>query len=750
MKKLRLNRVILRYVASYLMAFLTPVLILHFTLYPRQQALMERQAAAQETSHLSVIAENLRRRVEQLYAYGNLFYASSDIVSYVLHDDDPVNRTRIVSEMQSGFIANDYDAVFFYNPRAGRMYTSSASYLRAWVNQTEKDKLFYPALAGDMLFERMEGAKKLDVFSGKTYLSGIPRTRTLLVMPAVGNYGAFLFIIETAKMLQFGEESDTARFLLDDSGRVLAAHSVIDGARAEDIDLSLLLGALEGDGSLAIGSANYTALETPLREFGMRLVSLTSYDRLHAGMRDIQNRYTLSMTFLAVAGILLAALFSHISYKPVRAVRKRASDAAQTMEGEMLETGRDDFGEIMRLIDSMDDEYGRITSRYKQISAQSQQYFLFRYLYDGVDSEQDALELARLYEIDMRDQVVCVAFAFQQGENGAPGREAARAALEQMRRVRQENPGAASCYIIDGAGYANAFMLLFFDQEEDLKQYYYRLYALEGGVKAGIGTYQSVSEPGKSRAMSLAALEVALSEEGMRFAGSEDVPVQETDAFRLLYDALHAMEMAIIRGDSDQVRSAFNAIMGVISTQNKRMHVVSAAYMNIYNTFARAYNMLRGERGLTAAPLEYIYSDYGVPRTMEEIKLNLETLKNQILSILESAGAGGAGASPHIQDVLRYIDENFSDSGVTLSGVAERFGFTYSNFSHYFRGRTGVTFSSYLERLRVNKSKELLRDTLMTIDQVASLVGYTNANTFTRSFKKLENVAPGSFRKGAK
>jgi len=82
------------------------------------------------------------------------------------------------------------------------------------------------------------------------------------------------------------------------------------------------------------------------------------------------------------------------------------------------------------------------------------------------------------------------------------------------------------------------------------------------------------------------------------------------------------------------------------------------------------------------------------------------------------------------------------NSNLSLEYMASLYITTYSNFSHYFKKCTKENYSSYLERIRIRHAKELLR-TNLPIDKVALKVGYTNANSFNRAFKRLEGITPG-------
>lgn len=106
--------------------------------------------------------------------------------------------------------------------------------------------------------------------------------------------------------------------------------------------------------------------------------------------------------------------------------------------------------------------------------------------------------------------------------------------------------------------------------------------------------------------------------------------------------------------------------------------------------------------------------------------------------------------SAQIHQVLQYIAENYSDVNLSLLSISEKFGFSYSNFSHFFRKQTGSTFSNYLEHYRIDEAKRLLVETGDVLTNIAQQVGFNNIGTFTRAFKKQELITPGAYRNQVK
>ena len=66
--------------------------------------------------------------------------------------------------------------------------------------------------------------------------------------------------------------------------------------------------------------------------------------------------------------------------------------------------------------------------------------------------------------------------------------------------------------------------------------------------------------------------------------------------------------------------------------------------------------------------------------------------------------------------------------------------------STLFKERTGQKFVDYLNQIRVEKSKELLKNTDKKMYQIAKAVGYDNVKYFFRVFKKYEKITPEEYR----
>ncbi|MGO4109897.1 AraC family transcriptional regulator [Paenibacillus sp. YAF4_2] len=97
-----------------------------------------------------------------------------------------------------------------------------------------------------------------------------------------------------------------------------------------------------------------------------------------------------------------------------------------------------------------------------------------------------------------------------------------------------------------------------------------------------------------------------------------------------------------------------------------------------------------------------------------------------------------------IEGAMIYLQQNYRHD-ISLDNCAEHVGTNPFYLSKSFKVVTGKNFIDYLTELRIEKAKELLRDSEMKINDVAEQVGYQHSY-FNRIFKKLEGMTPTSYR----
>jgi AraC-like DNA-binding protein len=101
-----------------------------------------------------------------------------------------------------------------------------------------------------------------------------------------------------------------------------------------------------------------------------------------------------------------------------------------------------------------------------------------------------------------------------------------------------------------------------------------------------------------------------------------------------------------------------------------------------------------------------------------------------------------------LQRAEEYMREHFAEP-ITLRKVARVAGFAPAYFSHLFHGRHARTFVDYLTALRIDRAKELLAGTSLSVESIAKLSGISRAQYLSRVFKKSTSITPLEFRRRA-
>lgn len=95
---------------------------------------------------------------------------------------------------------------------------------------------------------------------------------------------------------------------------------------------------------------------------------------------------------------------------------------------------------------------------------------------------------------------------------------------------------------------------------------------------------------------------------------------------------------------------------------------------------------------------------------------------------------------------IKYINEHLKEH-ISLEETARACGMSVSCFQRTFKQEVGITFNKYVNSLRISKARQLLHENNKSMSEIAFACGYTNQYHFTRTFKKLMNTPPRSFRK---
>lgn len=124
----------------------------------------------------------------------------------------------------------------------------------------------------------------------------------------------------------------------------------------------------------------------------------------------------------------------------------------------------------------------------------------------------------------------------------------------------------------------------------------------------------------------------------------------------------------------------------------------------------------------------------------------------QIISYILAHQLGSHGiqrAAPHgamLGDAIHYLRIHY-DQEITTPMLAARFSLSPKYFGVLFKAGTGMSVRDFLLDVRIQRAKQYLLDTNLSIEAVADSVGIHDAFYFTKLFKQKEGIPPGQYRR---
>jgi len=98
-----------------------------------------------------------------------------------------------------------------------------------------------------------------------------------------------------------------------------------------------------------------------------------------------------------------------------------------------------------------------------------------------------------------------------------------------------------------------------------------------------------------------------------------------------------------------------------------------------------------------------------------------------------------------MEEVLLYLHSNY-ESKLRLEDIARKFNTNKTTLNQKFKMCTGYSIMVYLNDLRMQMASSMLRNTLLSRDEIASKVGFKDSAHFNRSFSKHTGYSPSAYR----
>lgn len=169
-------------------------------------------------------------------------------------------------------------------------------------------------------------------------------------------------------------------------------------------------------------------------------------------------------------------------------------------------------------------------------------------------------------------------------------------------------------------------------------------------------------------------------------------------------------------------------------------------------------NLIRRVNGLLAAIYESLPLDEGSQRNRLEVMLGnmgdyegVEHWESLVVDFLDICSYIRLNTKKSRNFALRDriindLEKNYPDPNICLGVYAQKFDITEQYLSQFIKEQTGLGFSAYLEKIRMDNIVKELDDTSDSIAAISQRNGYANKNTFYKAFKRKFGLPPRDYR----
>ncbi len=487
---------------------------------------------------------------------------------------------------------------------------------------------------------------------------------------------------------------------------------------------------------------------------GYRFVSITPYDVVLRTAVQLRNRTIVLGVLIFAAGLLLSVLIARRFYEPLgMLVQKYAGGNALRRPGDEYKMLGDVLESSSTRATSLDDFVGRNLPLIRQD-------YLQRIL-DGRIGLEAAGTRERLRELGVEFHhgvFRAVLLALDQPKDAQAGRVAA--GLEALRRKagaigERMTDGACCREVIDGADGLSVILLLNYpeDTKENAERARGMCMALGEAMRRehGFSVTAAIGREcaGGIKDSYLGARELmgyrikygegAILDDQLVAADIRGHDLFPRDEEKDLLESIRTLSQERMR---ESVRRLFEQFRGFSSNDISRalLHV-------LYGGLQAISDMTRVERVSVDVDLFSVYGRMNRCASLSEMETELAGFYGGMIEKLERSIRQSGTSHTHVmKKVVDYLEANYHDPRISLDLVAAQVTMNPAYLGRIIKDYLGSHFTDYLNRLRLEKAKELLVGSTLTISEVSQKTGFSSPSYFIACFKKQLGMTPVAYR----
>lgn len=215
--------------------------------------------------------------------------------------------------------------------------------------------------------------------------------------------------------------------------------------------------------------------------------------------------------------------------------------------------------------------------------------------------------------------------------------------------------------------------------------------------------------------------------------------VVQEDYRRLpLEESFRQLRRAVGTWEAPAVERALRELCSLLERQNVSLYAFRMVYNDILQIFL-------SESKVDKLLLDKFFNAFTISQCSSADEF-YQLLSEACRIVMDSSPQNHAEKSNTVRDAIRYMQAHYGNPDLNMMALAEYLDISAVALSIAFKNEMEVKPSEYLANLRIEKAKELLRQTDMLVKDISVSCGYEDDGSFARRFKKHTGMSPGQYR----
>lgn len=211
--------------------------------------------------------------------------------------------------------------------------------------------------------------------------------------------------------------------------------------------------------------------------------------------------------------------------------------------------------------------------------------------------------------------------------------------------------------------------------------------------------------------------------------------------FEQIYKNLgNQLEYAVLQGNYIEAAAVMKEVMNEIKDKKIPLFAAKLFLNDVINTVTHAVAKQYG-----SSYLIYDLNMYGIAKIANILSLNdavLQSVEKLCHTVVENLKNGDIKR----QEYMDYLIRNCFSETFSVAQMAADFAVSQPCLNQHFKQSVHSTIWDTVVSLRMERARQLLSETNMTLQEIVILIGYRDVSNFVRKFKKNIGITPGEYR----